>query len=467
MGILKQLYQISEENLISFHMPGHKNGRLLSSYFSDILKCDITEIPGADNLHDPREAIKETQTQISDFYGSNKSYILVNGSTAGIYSAVMSVCNPFDKILISRESHRSVYSALLLGGIASEYVYPECDESSGVIKSVKLTDIQAIIEKDDAINAVLITSPNYYGVMSDIESISNYLHSKGKLLIVDEAHGAHLELSESLPSTAVRNGADIVIQSFHKTLPALTQSAAIHINSERVNRQRLEQLLAIHQTSSPSYLIMASIDAALDIAINQGEKLTYDLLLNITEFEKSIEKNLYIQRYKADKHVYDYDPCRIVLVNKGSNSINFNDLEEVLRKDYHIQIEYSFAGGMILIPSIANIENDFKALTKALNEIDFEKLINMAQYGTMEYVKAELELNIRDAFYGENEEVLLKNAFNRISSDFIIPYPPGVPIIVPGEMISHLVIERIMQMAKCNTKIIGINHHRIRVLKED
>lgn len=467
MEILKQLERISKENLISFHMPGHKNGRLLSSYFSDIFKYDITEIPGADNLHNPEEAILETQLQISDFYGSYKSYILVNGSTAGVYSAIMSVCNPLDKVLISRESHRSVYGALLLGGIDSEYVYPKYDKASGVIQSVALRDIESIIEDDDSIKAVVLTSPNYYGVMCDIESISNYLHSKNIILIVDEAHGAHLELSDSLPDTAVRNGADIVIQSIHKTLPALTQSAVIHINSERVDQQRLEQLLSIHQTSSPSYLVMASIDAALDISIRQGGELTRELLSIIDEFEMSIDKNQYIKRYKMDEHAYDYDSCRIVLVNKSDKKIDFHELELILRETYHIQIEYSFSGGLILIPSIANIREDFIALTEALEDINFEKLINMAQYGTMEYVKAERGLNIRDAFYRRNEEILLINAINRISSDFIIPYPPGVPLIIPGEMISLLVIEKITQMTKSNTKIIGFNNQRIRVLKED
>ena len=468
MRILEGLKKISDENLISFHMPGHKNGRLLSSYFYDYFKYDITEIPGADNLHNPIDMIKETQDAIAKYYDCNKSYIVVNGSTAGIYSAVMAVARPKDKLVISRECHRSVYSALILGGIEAEYIYPDIDEKTGAVNAIDIESVKESFEKFPEAKGLVLTSPTYFGVISPIKKISDYLHSIGKVLIVDEAHGAHLKASELLPDDSISQGADIAIQSFHKTLPALTQSSVLHLNSKRINREKLESLLRMHQTSSPSYLIMASIDAAMNLMADKGEILSENLLNIINEFNENLENHKFVKRMAMKNSVLD--PMRIVLVDKENKRVDYHQLEMILRNEYHIQVEYSYEKGIVLIPSIANTREDFLMLSKALDSISFDNLIIASRCDTIEYVKPVKRMSIRDAFYSESEDINIRNSSKRIASEFIIPYPPGVPLLIPGEEIDSSMIHLVLQLNEEGVNILGLLgeiKENIAVIEED
>lgn len=468
MRILEGLKRISDENLISFHMPGHKNGRLLSSYFSGYLKYDITEIPGADNLHNPVGMIKETEEMISEYYDSDKSYIIVNGSTAGIYSAVMAIANPSDKLIISRECHRSVYSALILGGIEAEYIYPEIDSKSGAIKAINVEVVKEKFIKCPEAKGMVLTSPTYLGVVSPIKEISEYLHSIGKVLIVDEAHGAHLKSSKLLPDDSISQGADVSIQSFHKTLPALTQASVLHLNSKRVNRKKMESLLRIHQTSSPSYLIMASIDAAMNLMADNGETMSENLLNIINEFNENLENHKYLKRMTIKNSILD--PMRIVLIDKGNKRVGFHQLEMILRSDYRIQVEYAYDRGIVLIPSIANTREDFLVLSRALDSISFDNLIIASRCDTMEYVRPVKRMSIRDAFYSESEDVNIRDSSKRTASEFIIPYPPGVPLLIPGEEIDNSMIHLVLQLNEKGVNVLGLSGEikdNIAVIKED
>jgi len=470
MRILEGLNNIENEKLISFHMPGHKNGRLISSYFTNFLKMDITEIPGADNLHNPKEIILETENLIRDYYGSDHSYILVNGSTSGIYSAIMSIAKPQDFLIISRECHRSVYSALALGSISPLYLYPNYDEDYNLTSSVNIDNVKKLIDKNNDVVGLVLTSPNYLGIISDIESIANLLHSKGKILIVDEAHGSHLKLNNKLPKSALELGADIVVQSFHKTLPALTQSSVLHVKSKYVDIDKLEMFLSIHQTSSPSYLLMASVDAALDISIKFGEKLIDDLLIYISTFKDNIYNHEYIRIIEKRDSFYELDPTRIVIVSKDNYYIDFFRLEKILRKEYSIQVEYSFTEGLVLIATIANIESDFLHLEKALNDINFKSLLLNFKYDTIENIELVTKISLREAIYSKKEIVNLKDSIGRISGDFLTPYPPGVPLLAPGELITSSLVKYVDKLLKININIIGVadkNAKKILVLKEE
>jgi arginine/lysine/ornithine decarboxylase len=467
MRINEALNLIHNEKLISFHMPGHKNGRLLSSYFSDWMGYDITEISGADNLHEPTSCIKESEGKLANYHQSIESHIIVNGSTAGLYAAIGSICSPGDELIIMRESHRAVYSAMMLAGIVGHYIFPRIDSTFGVPLPVELDQIKEIVKRYPNSKGIVLTSPNYYGIMCNIREIGEWLHKKDMILIVDEAHGAHLRLHPALPDSAVTCGADLVVQSYHKTLPALTQSAVIHINTVRIDRKKVRQLLQIHQTSSPSYLIMMSVDAALDIAINRGEDLMSQLLSYIKVFSKEIEKHPFLDLLKPLSQGIISDPTRLVLVDRSPYRVDYNRLEDTLRKDFHIQIEYSYSQGIVLIPTIANTGEDFKSLLNALFSIDFEELSNIREYDTIGYEHPKVAFTLRDAFYISKEDVELYNAVGRVSGEFIIPYPPGVPLIVPGEIISLQLLERINQLSRFGTQIIGIQNGRIDVLKED
>ena len=256
MELWQALKNHSQQQYYPFHMPGHKAGRL--GAFTEILSQDITEITGFDNLHKPEGILLQSQKRCAKLFGAEESFFLVNGSTSGILSAILSVCNTEDEIVVARNCHKSVYSALVLSGAKPIYILPQSIENADFLGSITLEQIQKAVTKNT--KAVILTSPTYEGITSNISEISDFLHNKNILLIVDEAHGSHMKFHHFFPKTALEQNADIVIQSLHKTLPCPTQTAVLHIQGNRVNRNRLKQCLSMVQTSSPSYLFLSAID---------------------------------------------------------------------------------------------------------------------------------------------------------------------------------------------------------------
>jgi arginine/lysine/ornithine decarboxylase len=467
MRIHEGLERIARENLISFHMPGHKKGRLVSDSLKEIYRHDITEIPGADNLHEATGIIRASQEALRDYYGSLKAYFLVNGSTSGLYAAIMATARPSETLIVSRESHRSIYSALMLGGINARYLYPEIDPVAGACQEVTLEKVREAFERYPEAKGLVLTSPTFLGILSPVKEIAAYLHGLDKVLIVDEAHGAHLKMMGQNHQSSIFAGADLVIHSLHKTLPVLTQGSALHLNSDRIDRERLEELLNIHQTSSPSYVLMDSMDEGLRIMEEEGQTLGRALMGHIRKFEAGLQGHPCL---KLMTHPWR-DLTRLVLINGEKATIDFNRLESVLRKEYGIQAEYSYDKGLVLITTIANTQGDFDGLMKALWAIDFSQLLNTGEYGTIKYIRPEKNLSLREAFYRDKQWIPLSKARGYTAARMIIPYPPGIPLIAPGEIFSSDIIERIHEMAGFNYNILGIkeedHHHWVAVVKEE
>ena len=304
-SILNQPGEIINNNLVSFHVPGHKLGKIYdrlgySNILESLYKMDTTEILGTDNLHSPEGIIKESQERAARVFNSKNTYYLVNGSTCGIQAAMMSVCNPKDKIIVNRDCHQSVINTLILGDIEPAYIYPQIDNKTNILMGIKIEDAIDTIDKNLDAKAILLTYPTYYGKVYDLKTICNYAHSKGMMVIVDEAHGAHLGLSDKLPMTALEQGVDIVVQSTHKTLPSFAQSSMIHIQGERVNQERLTSILRMIESSSPSYMLMSSLELAVDIYETKGKDLMDELLDNIYIFKKNMEEYKNINIYNDD-----------------------------------------------------------------------------------------------------------------------------------------------------------------------
>ena len=287
----KRLYQHAQSDIYPFHMPGHKRRLTMANPFD----IDITEIEGFDNLHHASGILKEAQLQASKLYGSEYAYYLVNGSTCGILAAVSAAVSRGGKILVARNSHRAVYNAIYLRQLRPEYVYPQFT-NSGIQGQVTASQIEKILEQDEEIEAVLVTSPTYDGVVSDIKKIADTVHSHKIPLIVDEAHGAHFGFHPSFPENATKLGADLVIMSTHKTLPAFTQTALLHLCSERVSRTAIERYLSIYETSSPSYLLMAGINRCMCMIEKDGEFYFKEYDRNLKAFYQSVNglKNLHV-----------------------------------------------------------------------------------------------------------------------------------------------------------------------------
>ena len=442
-SILNQLGEIINNNLVSFHVPGHKLGKIYdrlgySNILESLYKMDTTEILGTDNLHSPEGIIKESQERAARVFNSKNTYYLVNGSTCGIQAAMMSVCNPKDKIIVNRDCHQSVINTLILGDIEPAYIYPQIDNKTNILMGIKIEDAIDTIDKNLDAKAILLTYPTYYGKVYDLKTICNYAHSKGMMVIVDEAHGAHLGLSDKLPMTALEQGVDIVVQSTHKTLPSFTQSSMIHIQGERVNQERLTSILRMIESSSPSYMLMSSLELAVDIYETKGKDLMDELLDNIDIFKKNMEKYKNINIYNDD------DRTKIFISSKELGMAGY-ELDEMLRMNYNVQVELSNYYGILLICTIGNDRGDFKSLEYALADISLNHISNK-NIGYIDYpmnipVK---ELSPREAFYNEKKSVKIYDSIGKICGEYIIPYPPGICLVSPGEIITKEVIDYIL-----------------------
>ena len=465
MGKLEEkLEKYFNENYLPMHMPGHKrNIKLLGEKLP--YKIDITEIEGFDDLHHPEGIIKEIEEKAKKIYKSKKSFILVNGSTCGILAGIRSVVNYGDKVLVARNSHKSVYNAIELNCLNPIYVLPKIDKY-GINKNVEANDIEKILEKNKDIKLVIITSPTYEGVLSDIKAIVNIAHKYKVPVLVDEAHGAHLKFMENSNFEALNCGADIVIQSLHKTLPALTGTAILHIKGDLVKEEDVRRELSIFETSSPSYILISSIDECLDLIERNGKKLFLDYQENLKYFynkAKTLKKfkvlgnellnnNNKKNIEEIEKSLYDFG--KIVVITKNTN-ITGKELSDILRKDYKIEVEMASTYYIIAMTSICDNKESFERLLNALKEIDLKlkKTVedNSASY---EIQLPKKEMTINEAL--NSKKFMLENYKNlegKISKEYIFAYPPGIPIITPGEIFDKNIINIIEKYMKANIEL--------------
>ena len=458
MGKLEEkLENYFDENYLPMHMPGHKrNIKLLGEKLP--YKIDITEIEGFDDLHHPEGIIKEIEEKAKKIYKSKKSFILVNGSTCGILAGIRSVVNYGDKVLVARNSHKSVYNAIEINCLNPIYVLPKIDKY-GINKNVEADDIENVLEKNKDIKLVIITSPTYEGVLSDVKSIANIAHKYKVPVLVDEAHGAHLSFMENSNFEALNSGADIVIQSIHKTLPALTGTAILHIKGDLVKEEDVRRELSIFETSSPSYILMSSIDECLNLIERNGKKLFLDYQENLKYFyneAKTLKKLKVLGNELLEKNLYDFG--KIVVITKNTN-ITGKELSDILRKDYKIEVEMSSNYYIIAMTSICDSKESFERLLNALKEIDLkleeveENKKNLIDYD-MGLPKKEMTIN--EALENKNFKLEnYKDLEGKTSKEYIFAYPPGIPIITPGEVFDKNIINIIENYIKSNIELIS------------
>ncbi|HZX21795.1 MAG TPA: aminotransferase class I/II-fold pyridoxal phosphate-dependent enzyme [Clostridia bacterium] len=467
--IIDKLLQLNKQNMVSFHMPGHKNGRIydkvLYKNFKDILyKLDTTEIEGTDNLHNAKEMIKESQQKARRIFKSEETFFLINGSTSGIYSMIMAATSPGDKILIDRNCHQAIINACILGDLAPVYVYPDMDEKWGIAMEVSPDDIETQLIKHNDIKAVVLTYPTYYGIVCNLKKVEKIVHKYDKMLLIDEAHGAHLGLNKDLPLPALSCGADAAVQSTHKTLPSFTQSSMLHIQGNRIDRDRLRFMLRIHQSSSPSYLLLSSLDFAVMVYETKGKCLMGDLLENIRDFRQKIKETDGIDIMGNDvMENKDFKSMDITRLWIGIKNITGYELERRLRENFNIQMELSNRYGVLGVASIANTRYDFDKLLNALKEISedaegkrTEQLQNSVFRGNPAFENIEQVFTPREALYKSRKKILFEKSQGCISGEYIIPYPPGIPLVVPGERISDEIIQQVMSIIDGGGEILGL-----------
>ena len=461
-GILERLTEYAESDAYPFHMPGHKRQEIpdgVPGGFPDPYGIDITEIDGFDNLHHAEGILKDAMDEAAAVYGADRSWYLVNGSTCGILSAVFAVTENGGKILTARNCHKAVYHAIYLNRLKAEYLYPEETVEFGINGGIRAEDVREALEKSDGIQAVLITSPTYEGVVSDIRAIADAAHEYGVPLIVDEAHGAHLEYADrchSFPKSALEYKADIVIQSLHKTLPCFTQTAILHVKSRIVDQDQVARYLGIFQTSSPSYLFMAGMQRCIRYMDGVGRD-------EMVQYEKRLER--FMERMKGLRVLevlthevcgkYEaaagWDPSKIVVSTMHAKEFHGEELAEVLRNQYHLEMEMTAPEYVIAMTSVMDTDEGFERLAAALVEIDRglmkleQERKNSKAPGTLEskILRPIERMPICEAMDANTGRTALQDTVGKVSAEFVYLYPPGIPIIAPGEVFTEELVRKI------------------------
>lgn len=421
---------LKNNNNYPFHMPGHKRNPRYVELMSMGAALDITEICGADNLHGADGIILSAMERASRLWDSDKSYILVNGSTCGLLTAMWTVAHRGDKVLVSRNCHKSVYHGIELLGLRPVFLTPEYLEDIGVYGELKAETVKKAIDKHSDAVCVIAVSPTYEGYISDLSAISELCHRAGMVLIADEAHGAHLDLSPCFTGGAVRAWADITVHSLHKTLPALTQTAMLHLKGDRVDRGRLEHGLAIFQSSSPSYLLMSSAEQATAMAEHREDfEVWYSLIKGLYRDMLGL-KGVYLLPESENR-----DSSKLVI--KGKNGIA---LAAFLR-DKGIELEYATESFALAMTGLGDRCEGFQKLAAALFAAD--NAVETAKKASFDYpyCEGELETDIETALRSSAELMPLSKAAGRVSAEYIWAYPPGIPLIIPGQPISKELAE--------------------------
>ncbi len=465
--IYNMLLKYSGKRPLPFHMPGHVMGRGLAGLLKDAGSLDITEIPGSDSLHDPDGVIKEAQNLAASAFGAANTYFSVNGSSLGIHAMIHAAIRPGGKILINRDAHTSVINAISILKAEPVYILPDYDKKAHLNLGCRQDDLINALSQDRDIDAVLMTRPNYYGVASHIGSMIEAARSRGIPFLVDEAHGAHFSFSGLFPQPVLELGADACVQSLHKTLPAMTQTALVHEGSSSLlGKGRLFKYMSMLQTTSPSYVLMASIDIAREIMEQRGEELYDGLYKRIDIFYRELSKIDGVRRIKPDNPGVDTDFSRIVLSFERSGLTGF-EAERILRESSGIVAEMADYYHLVFIATPFHTDKDFEALLKGIREV--------ARHGKGPFTDKfsfvgipdslpERAMNPGKAIEMPAEYIDLNAASGRISAATITPYPPGIPLVYPGEVISGELVRMLSEIQGSGGRVHGIMDGRVQVI---
>ncbi len=445
-----------------FHMPGHKRKLFLEE--KSPYSYDITEIEGFDNLHEAQGILKQAMEAAAKLYHTKNTYYLINGSTCGLLSAISAATNRKDTILVARNSHKAVYNAILLRELRPKYLYPRMISEYNLAGGIHPEDVESALKEDETISVVVITSPTYDGIVSDIRTIAQIVHRYKKILIVDEAHGAHFPFSDSFPESAIECGADLVIQSIHKTLPSLTQTALLHRVSERVDEKKLHKYLSIYQSSSPSYVLMGAIERCLSyVKTAENEFKLYIKRLETFYEEVKNLKNIVILKDLNSSQIYKKDDSKVIIYAK-CGEISGVWLYNRLLKEFNIQPEMVTKDYVTCLSSVCDTKEGFDRLRNALYLLD-QRIEAMKQsklqrqttdHSTSQFLHNEMVYLPFEVEDFDTKTLPLDQCENEVAAEYIYLYPPGIPIIVPGERISFELLVRLAEYQKEGLSLKGM-----------
>ena len=455
--LAKAILEYTAANPLPMHMPGHKRNVAMLPDLLPYAELDITEIAGFDNLHCATGILLQCEERAARLWGSRRCFFLVNGSTCGILAAIRAATKPGDTVLVGRNCHRSVYHALELCQLHPLYLFPKIDPDTGIAGSIPPEQVRERLSAHPEAALVVLTSPTYEGVISDVAAISDAAHHYGIPLLVDEAHGAHLGFSPYFPGEALQSGADLVVMSLHKTLPALTQTGLAHLSGTIIQEKRLERELAVFETSSPSYLLMASIDACVHLLENRGTTLFADYAQALDGFDQAVAELKHLtllcrEKNAAHPSFFDFDRGKLVVGTWGSG-IRGTELAALLRERYQIEVEMASSDYIIAMTSICDTPASLGRFAKALLEID--QGLTQAKSAAMPKLemRPEIRMPAHEAVFRKGESVELSHAEGRTALEYLWAYPPGIPIVVPGEIVTGHVLQLVQRMTDTGVEV--------------
>lgn len=478
--LYQSLLAYQKSDYYPFHMPGHKrNIKKLPNW--NPYGMDITEIDGFDNLHDAKGILLESMKRAADFRGAEESFYLVNGTTCGILAGIAACCNCGDEILAGRNCHKAVYHGISTLGLVPRYIYPQSYQDFHINCGYLSENIRKMLTTFKNIKLVVLTSPTYEGVVSDIETIAKIVHNHGIPLMVDQAHGAHFGMHEDFPISALECGADIVVESVHKTLPSYTQTALLHVQGNIVNRRNLRKYLGIYQTSSPSYIMMSGIEWCQKYCASKEGKKAFDIYIKeLSELREQFTQFRFVRLFQPQKDVAgckNYDIGKLVF-GVADNLMSGQELYNRLLKKYHLQLEMASLHYVIAMTSVMDKKEGFIRLIKALKEIDEqlkvlykeEKAEHSDEKKHKEYAVIEFPIKNKQicipfkAELSKGEWIDFKETCGRISKSYLYLYPPGIPFLVPGEIISEEVIKFTEECKLAGLEIKGMDKEQLEVI---
>ncbi|MEW6173110.1 MAG: aminotransferase class I/II-fold pyridoxal phosphate-dependent enzyme [Bacillota bacterium] len=467
MPIVDAIRAYTKQKIVRFHMPGHKGGMAAGDAIRDFLgasvfSADVTNVPGMDDLHQPTGAIRKAEELAARTFNADSSYFLINGSSCGVMALIMAICNPGEKILVPRNMHRSMLSGIILSGAYPVFFRPVYDIELFLPLAVKPETISDALKAHPDARAVFLISPTYNGITSDISAIADIVHGHGIPLVVDEAHGPHLGFHELLPHSALHDGADAVVHGTHKILTSFTQASMLHVKGERVDRARLEQSLRIIQSTSPSYLLMASLDAARADMASRGREML-ERAIFISERLRTQCNSIpgvfsFDQKWASSKGAAGLDSTKVTITVKKLGVTGLWT-EKWLREKYGVQVEMSDPLNVLAMVTSGNTSEEVDQLITGLknipvlarNFIETGPLLLRMTPSAGQPPEAPMIVTPREAFFAPSTPVLLEKAKGRVSAETVAVYPPGIPAICPGEeitgeIIDYLVVARRMEM---------------------
>ncbi|MUG99053.1 aminotransferase class I/II-fold pyridoxal phosphate-dependent enzyme [Scytonema sp. UIC 10036] len=496
--LLDTLKACAERPHAPFYTPGHKRGQGISPLLTDVFgqsvfRADLPELAELDNLFSPSGVIHQAQQLAAEAFGASQTWFLVNGSTCGIEAAILATCRAGDKIILPRNVHSSAIAGLILSGAIPIFVYPEYDAVLDIAHSMTPNAVEAALQQHPDAKAVLMVYPTYYGVCGDVRAIASLAHQHNIPLLVDEAHGAHFAFHPQLPTPALAAGADLTVQSIHKVLGAMTQASMLHIQGNRIDPDRVSKALQLVQSTSPSYILLASLDAARQQMALHGKELmsrTLELAENARSRISQIPglSVLEISPKPAIQGAIALDKTRLTVTISGLGLTGF-EAEEILNDKLGVTAEFASLQHLTFIISLGNTQEDIEKLVQAFTKLSIKmgnrewgdrglhkvgirgigsSIGNSPILSELKYFNNSLYLSPREAFFAATENLPLKETQERICAEIICPYPPGIPVLMPGEVITETALDYLQSIQRTGGFISGCvdsSLHKLKVVK--